>query len=158
MSRKPYTVVGPARNTANRSRKRWSALDDNACHPLADDENQQAEQQNKTLQLSEEFIFISDSCDVTVTTTDTKAAVSLQAALQAAIALIIRISVADSDQAEQITQDLLQTAKTKQITFQQTVIDNSKGVNVTTTDTQVVVNIQVLLQILLALIVELQVL
>ncbi|WP_416148387.1 spore coat protein [Salipaludibacillus sp. HK11] len=139
---------------------KWSALDPNQCHPSHKSEpaTQNSDQVNKTLQASEEYIFIKDSCDINVATTDTKAAVSLQAALQAAIALVISISIADSSRAEVVTQDLLQTAKTKQVTFQKTVIENSRNVDVTTTDTQASVNIQVLLQILLALIVRLDIL
>ncbi|MCT8137236.1 spore coat protein [Anaerobacillus sp. CMMVII] len=125
---------------------------------MSDNLSVSAEQMNKEIQLSEELIHIMNSCDVRVSTTDTKAAISLQASLQAAIALIISISIADSSQAERITQDLLQTTKTKQQTLQKIVIDNSQGVNVTTTDTQVALNIQLLLQILLALIVKLDIL
>ncbi|GAE33487.1 spore coat protein [Halalkalibacter akibai] len=139
----------------------WSALDPKACHPTSagnEDVVQEAGQVDKTLQFSEEYIFIKDSCDVTVSSTDTKAAVSLQASLQAAIALVISISVASADQAEQITQELLQSTKTKQMNYQKTVIENSRNVEVTTTDTQIGVNIQLLLQILLALLVNLDVL
>ncbi|MCK0471486.1 spore coat protein [Halalkalibacter sp. APA_J-10(15)] len=140
----------------------WSALDRKAKHPCSPadegDIDQSAQQVNKTLQQSEEYIFIKDSCDVTVTTTDTKAAVQLQAALQAAIALVVSISIADSQEAEQITQELLQSAKIKQISLQKTVIENSRNVNVTTTDTQIGINIQLLLQILLALLVNLDIL
>src|SRR5690554_1351286 len=128
---------------SNNNQSNWSALDDYD-HPLCrkkhDDDMQEAAQVNKTLQLSEEYIFIKDSCDVTVTTTDTKAAVSLQASLQVVIAIIISITIADSAKAEKITQELLQTAKVKQLTYQKTVIENSRNVEVTTTDTQVAVN------------------
>ncbi|ARK29414.1 spore coat protein [Halalkalibacter krulwichiae] len=138
---------------------RWSALDPKACHPKDDsDVVQDAVQIDKTLQVSEEYIFIKDSCDVTVSSTDTKAAVSLQASLQAAIALVISLSVASADQAEQITQELLQSTKTKQLNYQKTVIENSRSVNVTTIDTQIGVNIQLLLQVLLALLVNIDVL
>lgn len=139
----------------------WSALDCKPhphCPPQQEDDTQAAEQVNKTLQLSEEYIFIKDSCDVNVSTTDTKAAVSLQASLQAIIAIIISISIADSQKAEKITQDLLQTAKIKQVTYQKTIIENSRNVDVTTTDTQVAVNIQILLQLLVALIARLDIL
>ncbi|GAE24796.1 spore coat protein X [Halalkalibacter wakoensis JCM 9140] len=139
--------------------KRWSALDPDACHPTDNETvTQSAGQVDKTFQQSEEYIFIKDSCDVNVSSTDTKAAVSLQASLQAAIALVVSISVASSEQAEQITQELLQSTKTKQLTFQKTVIENSRNVDVTTTDTQIGVNIQLLLQILLALLVNIDVL
>ncbi|MBP3951213.1 spore coat protein [Bacillus suaedae] len=142
----------------------WSALDPKSTHPCiptceeGDDVVQEAGQVSKTLQHSEELIFIKDSCDITVNTTDTKAAVQLQASLQAAIALVISISIADSDQAEEITQELLQSSKIKQISVQKTVIENSRNVEVTTTDTQIGVNIQLLLQILLALLVNLDIL
>jgi spore coat protein X len=144
---------------------KWSALDQDACHPcepcddadVVQEVTQEATQVDKTLQFSEEYIFIKDSCEVTVNSIDTKAAVSLQASLQAAIALVISISVASADQAQQITQELLQSTKTKQINYQKTVIENSKNVEVTTTDTQIGVNIQLLLQILLALLVNLDV-
>lgn len=93
------------RSTDNQSN--WSALDSRKPHPLCcggkQDDTQGADQVNKTLQLSEEYVFIKDSCDVSVNTTDTKAAVSLQASLQAVIAIIISISVADSTRAEKIT-------------------------------------------------------
>lgn len=137
---------------------KWSALDPNHCHPMKDDDTQSGDQVNKTLQVSEDYIFVKDSCDITVSTTDTKAAVSLQAALQAAIALIIHISIADSSKAEKVTQDLFQTAKTKQLSFQKTVIENSRNVDVKTTDTQAAINIQVLLQLLIALIAKLDIL
>ncbi|WP_088102437.1 spore coat protein [Halalkalibacter urbisdiaboli] len=144
---------------------KWSALDTNSKHPLCgevceegDDVVQNAEQLNKTLQLSEEYILIKDSCDVTVTTTDTKAAVNLQASLQVVIALVISIAVASSQEAEKITQELLQHSKVKQVNYQKTVIENSRNVDVSTTDTQIGVNIQILLQILLALLVHLDIL
>ena len=140
------------------TKNKWSALDCESRHPLSNDDTQHADQINKTLQLSEEYIFIKDSCDVTVTTTDTKAAVNLQASLQAAISLVISISIGSSEEAEQITQELLQSSKVRQVNYQKTVIENSRNVNVTTTDTQIAVNIQILLQILLALLVKLDIL
>ncbi|MDE5413454.1 spore coat protein [Alkalihalobacterium chitinilyticum] len=113
---------------------------------------------NKEIQSSEELIHILNSCDVTVSTTDTKAAISLQASLQAVIALIVNIAIADSTKADTITQELLQTSKIKQQTVQKIVIDGSQNVDVTTTDTQIAANIQVLLQLLIALLVEIDVL
>ncbi|MFV8828916.1 spore coat protein [Alkalihalobacterium sp. APHAB7] len=113
---------------------------------------------NKEIQSSEELIHILNSCDVTVNTTDTKAAISLQASLQAVIALIVNIAIADSTTADTITQELLQTSKIKQQTVQKIVIDGSQNVDVTTTDTQIAANIQVLLQVLVALLAELDIL
>lgn len=145
-------------NTANQNR--WNALDPNSNHSCFDDDDvtQGANQTITNLQLNEELIFIKDSCDITVTTTDTKAALNLQAALQAAIALIVSISIADGNQAEKVTQELLQSTRNKQISRQKTVIENSRNVNVTTTDTQIAINIQLLLQLLVALLVEVDIL
>jgi spore coat protein X len=143
---------------------RWSALDSNNRHPLSafcDDDNamieQEAAQRNVQQQLSEELVYIKDSCDIRVNSTDVKAALSLQAALQAAIAVIVSITIGAGDNGEKITQELLQSSKISQITRQKTIIENSRDVVVETTDAQVAVNIQLLLQLLLALIVELDI-
>ncbi|MFP3377340.1 spore coat protein [Bacillus sp. SIMBA_069] len=109
-------------------------------------------------QVSEEYIEIVDSADIQVTTTDTKAALSIQAALQAAIVVVVSISIADSEKADKITQELFQKSSIKQINRQKTFIKNSRNVTVTTTDTDIAVNIQILLQILLALLIKLNIL
>ena len=119
---------------------------------------EEAIQTDEIDQISEEYIEIVDSADVQVTTTDTKAALSIQAALQAAIVVVVSISIADSEKADKITQELFQKSAIKQINRQKTFIKNSRNVPVTTTDTDIAVNIQILLQILLALLVKLNIL
>ncbi|MED3398697.1 spore coat protein [Bacillus wiedmannii] len=119
---------------------------------------EEAIQTDEIDQVSEEYIEIVDSADVQVTTTDTKAALSIQAALQAAIVVVVSISIADSEKADKITQELFQKSSIKQINKQETVIRNSRNVTVTTTDTDIAVNVQILLQILLALLVKLNIL
>ena len=119
---------------------------------------EEAIQTDEIDQVSEEYIEIVDSADVQVTTTDTKAALSIQAALQAAIVVVVSISIADSEKADKITQELFQKSAIKQINRQKTFIKNSRNVTVTTTDTDIAVNIQILLQILLALLVKLNIL
>ena len=141
----------------------WSALDSNSRHPLfCGNENNEIEQEavqiNSEVQISEELIFIKDSCNVNVVSTDVKAALSLQAALQAAIAVIVSISIADGERANQITQELIQSSRIKQVTRQKTIVENSRDIEIKTTDAQIALNIQLLLQLLLALIVELEVL
>ncbi|RHW36814.1 spore coat protein [Lysinibacillus yapensis] len=140
--------------------RRWSALDPKSSHPLDRDGDISNDLEGviENIQQSFEQIIVIDSADVTVTTTDNQAAVSLQVALQAAIALVISISIADSQQAERITQDLLARIRTQQVNRQQTIIENSRGVTVTTTDNDLVVNIQLLLQVLIALIVRIDIL
>lgn len=152
-------------NTHEGSDRSWSALDSDSNHPLTgfcgnDDTqiDQEAKQDNSQLQLSEELIYIKDSCNVNITSTDVKAALSLQAALQAAIAVIVSISIADADNADRITQELIQSSNVKQITRQKTIVENSRDIEVTTTDAQIALNIQLLLQLLLALIVEIDIL
>jgi spore coat protein X len=147
----------------NHEESRWSALDSNNRHPMSafcDDEatiEQEAEQRNVQQQLSEELVYIKDSCDIRVNSTDVKAALSLQSALQAAIAVIVSITIGAGENGEKITQELLQSSRISQITRQKTIIENSRDVVVETTDAQVAVNIQLLLQLLLALIVELDI-
>ncbi|KAA0806353.1 spore coat protein [Bacillus sp. AY2-1] len=119
---------------------------------------EEAIQTDEIDQVSEEYIEIVDSADVQVTTTDTKAALSIQAALQAAIVVVVSISIADSEKADRVAQELFQKSSIKQINKQETVIRNSRNVTVTTTDTDIAVNVQILLQILLALLVKLNIL
>ncbi|PEP74719.1 spore coat protein [Bacillus wiedmannii] len=119
---------------------------------------EEAIQTDEIDQVSEEYIEIVDSADVQVTTTDTKAALSIQAALQAAIVVVVSISIADSEKADKITQELFQKSSIKQINRQKTFIKNSRNVTVTTTDTDIAVNVKILLQILLALLVKLNIL
>ncbi|WP_330948489.1 spore coat protein [Virgibacillus sp. MG-45] len=123
-----------------------------------DPATQNALQNLSTFQETEEFIHIIDSSGVRVHTTDTQVGVSLQAALQVAIAIVINITIADSNCAEQVTQELLQSARTRQVQEQTLVIQGSENVDVTTSDTDVAVSIQVLLQILVTLVAQLDIL
>ncbi|WP_421378959.1 spore coat protein [Bacillus salacetis] len=109
-------------------------------------------------QESDELIWIRNSCNVCVQTTDTQAAVSLQVGLQLAIALVVSITVGDSDKGKAVAQEIFQKFDSEQTNYQKIYIDNSKDVNVTTTDTDLAVNIQALLQVLVALVVKLDVL
>ncbi|WNF21181.1 spore coat protein [Mesobacillus jeotgali] len=128
-----------------------------SCKKKADVE-QEAVQLEYTEQDSDELIWIKDSCNIKVHTTDTQAAVSLQVALQLAIALVISITIGDSDQGQYVSQQLIQEMGTEQTNTQKIIINNSKDVNVTTTDTDVAVNVQALLQVLVALVAELDIL
>jgi len=120
--------------------------------------SQGSNQVNETEQISSEAIIIRDSCEIEVSSTDTQVAASLQVAIQAAIALVINLTIADSDQAEKITQQLLQESDIKQLNKQNLVIENSRNVNITTTDTDVAVSLQALLQVLVALVADIDIL
>jgi spore coat protein X len=139
--------------------RKWRALDH--CDSNKDnnaDVVQEAVQTVETKQKSYEWIIVKDSECVEVHTTDTQVALSLQAALQVAIAIVISITIGDSDKGNAVVQDLKQFFKSKQSNTQKTIIIGSKNVEVTTTDTQVAVNIQALLQILVAIVAKLDVL
>lgn len=109
-------------------------------------------------QESDELIWIKDSCNVVVQTTDTQAAVSLQVGLQLAIALVISITIGDSERGQTITQELFQQFNSDQTNQQRIFVENSKDVNITTTDIDLSINIEAMLQVLLALVVKLDVL
>ncbi len=118
---------------------------------------QDADQFTSEIQESDEVIVIKDSGNVYVQTTETQAAVSLQLALQLAIALVLEISIADSDDSDGVVQDLLQHFNSEQKTVQKIHIENSKDVSVTTTDTDISANLQVMLEALLAIVARLDI-
>ena len=138
--------------------KKWRAFDHCNNIRFNNEVLQEANQAAFTEQKSFEKIIVKDSEGVTVRTTDTQVAVSIQAALQVAIAVVIRITIGDNDEGEAIIQDLKQFASIKQKNAQKTIIENSTNVEVTTTDTDIAVNLQVLLQILVAILVSLDIL
>ena len=77
-------------------------------------------------QESDELVWIRNSCNVDVQTTDTQAAVSLQVGLQLAVALVISIAIGDSDEGQTVTQDLFQQFDTEQTNKQKILVENSK--------------------------------
>jgi spore coat protein X len=119
---------------------------------------QDIDQLSKVHQESDELIWIKDSCNINVQTTDTQASVSLQVGLQLAIALVISLAIGDSDRSQAVAQDIFQQFDNEQTNIQKIYIDNSKDVTIVTTDTDLAVNIQALLEVLVALIVRLDVL
>ena len=149
----------PDCNTCNRNRNNQEEERNSFSQDTQDAEvMQDANQISIVEQESDELIWIKDSCNVVVRSTDTQAAVSLQVGLQLAIALVISITIGDTDRGQAITQELFQEFHSEQTNRQKIFIDNSKDVNVTTTDTDIAVNIQAMLQLLLALVVKLDVL
>jgi spore coat protein X len=139
--------------------KKWRALDH--CDTGKGNEadvTQEADQKLVTKQQSFEWIIIKDSECIDVHTTDTQAAISLQLGLQAAIAAVISIAIGDSDKGKAVVNEIKQVIKTKQRNTQKTIIEGSKHVEVKTTDTDIAVNIQALLQILVTLVAKLDIL
>ncbi|MTH53208.1 hypothetical protein GKZ89_07260 [Bacillus mangrovi] len=126
--------------------------------PIMEEAAQEAGQDLVLFQVSDEGIFIKDSEDVTVETTDTQLALSIQAAIQVAIALVINLTIADSTRAEQVTQQILTSAVTQQRKKQRIIIIGSENVTVKATDTDVAISLQLLIQILLALLLQIDIL
>ncbi|WP_129709799.1 spore coat protein [Priestia megaterium] len=139
--------------------RKWRALDhcENKRFSSADI-LQEADQIAKTEQKSFEKIIVKDSEDVKVKTTDTQIAATIQAALQIAIAVVVRISIGDNEQGNGVIQELKQVSSIKQKNSQKTIVENSTNVTVKTTDTDIAVNLQVLLQVLVAILVSLDIL
>lgn len=140
-------------------KRKWRALD-HCDDPSGTDSDvlQDGKQVVSTKQQSFERIIVKDSEGVEIRSTDTQAAISLQLGIQAAIAAVISVTIGDSDQGRAITQDLNQFIKTKQRNVQTTIVEGSKNISVTTTDTDLAVNIQAMLQILVAIVAKLDIL
>lgn len=148
----------------NNNNNNWNALDQSSEHPVEpcgnsnNDDLNEADQISEIDQSSNEVIIIRDSCDVTVETTDTQIAASLQAALQVAIAVVVNITIADNSRAEKVTQELLEMSQIRQSNRQRLEIINSRTIDVTTTDTDVAISLQLMLQILVSLFAQLDIL
>jgi spore coat protein X len=114
-------------------------------------ELQEGTQSSLLDQESAELIWVKESCNITVDTTDTQIGVSLQAALQFAIAIVVNISIADSSTREAVSQEMTQHLDVAQRNKQKIFIYNTKDAYVTTQDTDLAINIQLMLQVLIAL-------
>ena len=119
---------------------------------------QDAIQRNTTRQRSEEWIIIKDSEDIQVKTTDTQAAVSLQVGIEAALAIVLRLAIADDSRVEGVLQDFHQVTRTRQSNRQKTIVEQSKNIEIVTRDLDVAINLQLLIQLLLAVIAVLDIL
>ncbi|WP_010529276.1 spore coat protein [Lentibacillus jeotgali] len=142
------------------TKTKWRALDH--CDETRDQNDaevmQDADQAFSNKQISDEWIIIKDSQDIDVTTTDRQAAVSLQLGIEAAIAAVINISIGDGTQSDSVSQSIKQMVNTRQGNHQKTIVEQSRDVEITTRDTDVAVNIQLLFQILAAIVVSLDIL
>ncbi|MCM3796773.1 spore coat protein [Priestia megaterium] len=139
--------------------RKWRALDHCENKRFSGrDVWQEADQIAATEQKSFEKIIVKDSEGVRVQTTDTQIAATIQVALQIAIAVVVRITIGDNTQGDSVVEELKQFASIKQKNSQKTIIENSTNVNVTATDTDIAVNLQVLLQVLIAILVTLDIL
>ncbi|GLO64905.1 MULTISPECIES: spore coat protein [Oceanobacillus] len=142
------------KDTCDYDYKSNSHFDKNYFNDSNDDATvvQDANQYSFMDQESAELIWVRESCDIEVNTTDTQVGVTLQAALQLAIALVIRVTIGDSERGDAVAQELIQFSDIDQVNKQKIYIYNTKDARVTTTDTDLAINIQLLLQVLVAII------
>jgi len=136
--------------------QKWRALD----HCKTGTHNgavidQEADAVSSIEQGSFEWIIVKDSECVEVNTTDAQVAVQLQVAIQVAIAAVVAILTSNVNHGEIVAEEMTALLGTKQRNNQKTVIEGSINVKVNTTDVDVALNIQVAIQVLIAIFVSL---
>ncbi|MCY9017526.1 spore coat protein [Priestia megaterium] len=131
--------------------KKWRALDHCDFGDNGAIIDQDADAVSSIKQGSFEWIVVKDSEGVTVNTVDTQVAANVQAAVQTAIG-IITATLVGNVQGQVIAQELNAILKTDQRNTQKTVIEGSKNIRVTTTDTDIAANVQTAVQTLTAVI------
>lgn len=129
--------------------KKWRALDHCDFGNNGAVIDQDADAVSSIGQESFEWIIVKDSEGITVDTVDTQVAAHLQIATQTAVATILALLVGNV-QGQVIAEELNAILKTKQRNAQKTVIEGSKNIRVSTTDTDVAANIQIATQTLAA--------
>ncbi|NER44807.1 spore coat protein X [Bacillus megaterium NBRC 15308 = ATCC 14581] len=92
-------------------------------------------------QVSDSIILVKNSCDVTITATDTQTAIFLQSFIQILTILLLSIGL-DANSIRLFLQEVSQTARSLQLNRQRVIVKNSKGVNVTTSNNDTAVFIQ----------------
>ncbi|WP_454189815.1 spore coat protein [Priestia megaterium] len=104
-------------------------------------------------------IWIKDSYRVKVKLTETQTATSLHLSLQLLISFVIN-TISDDINVNNYSRGHSESKRSniEQINNQEIIIDNSKDVTILITDTEFILSIEILLQILLVLLVQLDVL
>lgn len=98
-------------------------------------------------QVSDSIILVKNSCDVTITATDTQTTIFLQSFIQILTIFLLSIGL-DANSIRLFLQEVSQTARSLQLNRQRVIVKNSKGVNVTTSNNDTAVFIQNFLQAL----------
>ncbi|ALC80771.1 MULTISPECIES: spore coat protein [Bacillus] len=100
---------------------------------------------------AEETIYIVGSEAITINSTNNKIALSLQAAVQAIIALVIQLTIADSDKADSVRNQISSNMKWLNRKMKVIYIENSSHVTVTVSSVDIAVTLQFMLKILLSI-------
>ncbi|KLV28992.1 spore coat protein [Priestia megaterium] len=135
--------------------QKWRALDHckTGTHGAAID--QDADAVSSIEQESFEWIIVKDSECVEVNTTDAQVAIQLQVAIQVAIAAVVAILTSNVNEGEIVAEEMTALLGTRQRNNQKTVIEGSINVKVKTTDVDIAANIQVAVQVLIAIFISL---
>lgn len=136
--------------------QKWRALD----HCKTGTHNgavidQEADKVSSIEQGSFEWIIVKDSECVEVNTTDAQVAVQLQLAIEVAIAAVVAILTSNVNQGEIVAQEMSALLGTRQRNNQKTVIEGSINVKVKTLDADAALNIQVAIEVLIAIFISL---
>ncbi|WP_350343449.1 spore coat protein [Proteinivorax tanatarense] len=123
--------------------------------PLEDLVAQEAKQISKVFQIIDEDIEIYDSYNVTINKLSAQAAINLQASIELALITIISVVIDSAEKAKQITQELLQATKIKQVSYLRTRVKNSRNVEITTADLSLVISIELLILVFIVVLLHL---
>ncbi|WP_353893074.1 spore coat protein [Proteinivorax hydrogeniformans] len=126
--------------------------------PLDDLIAQEAEQVSKIFQIIDEDIEIYDSYNVTINKLSAQAAINLQASIELALITIISVVIGDTAKAKEVTQELLQATKIKQVSYLRTRVANSRNVEITTADLSLVISIELLILVFVVVLLQLEIL
>lgn len=103
-------------------------------------------------QVSDSIILVKNSCDVTITATDTQTTIFLQSFIQILTIFLLSIGL-DANSIRLFLQEVSQIARSIQLNRQRIIVKNSEGVNVTTSNNDTAIFIQNFLQALTLLLI-----
>lgn len=104
-----------------------------------------------------QLVVVKHSENVEISLTNIQALINLQFALQLAIELILSVSLLTTAQNGRVIQDLTEVTHSSQRTVSTIVVENSRNVTVNETTADIAANVQLLLQVLLAIVAKLDV-
>lgn len=102
-------------------------------------------------------VIVRDSAQVEILNSDFQAALSLQVTLQLALAIILSVAIADDAAYTRILNEIVDRIHEVQLTRRVIEIENSYNVQVQVVATELAFNLQLLLQLMLAIVAKLEV-
>lgn len=102
-------------------------------------------------------IVVQDSAEVEILNSDFQAALSLQATLQLALAIILSVVIADEGTYNRVVNDIVTRIQEVQILRRVIKVENSYNVRVQVVATELAFNLQLLLQLMVSILAKLEV-